>query len=44
MSKVDLEIQYPATRLGGALAARGAVLGLVVNLIHGDLPTDAKLP
>jgi hypothetical protein len=42
MSKVDLELQYPATRLGGASAVLGALLGLVVNLIHGDLPTDAE--
>jgi hypothetical protein len=43
ISKVDLELQYPATRLGGASAALSALRGLVVNLIHGDLPTDAAL-
>ena len=42
MSKVDLDVQYTAAKLGAGSAVLGALLGLVVNLLHGDLPADPE--
>jgi hypothetical protein len=42
MSKADLAVQHTAARLSGGSAIVGALLGLVVNLLHGDLPVDAE--
>jgi hypothetical protein len=42
LSKPDLEVQQTAARLGAASAVLGALLGLIVNLMHGDLPGDPE--
>ena len=42
MSNVDIDAQRMAARLGGISAVSGALLGIVVNILHGDLPADAE--
>jgi hypothetical protein len=38
----DLQVQRTSARLGAACAILGALLALVVNSVHGDLPTDPE--
>ena len=42
MSRPDRTTQPPTVQLGAASAVLGALLGLVVNLLHGDLPADPE--
>jgi hypothetical protein len=42
MSTLDLQVQRTATRLAAASAVLGALLALVVNPLHGDLPADPE--
>ena len=42
MSTPDFQVQRTAARLAAASAVLGALLALVVNPIHGDLPADPE--
>ena len=42
MSNIDLDVQHTGARLGGGCAVLGALLGFVVNVLHGDLPADPE--
>jgi hypothetical protein len=42
MPTPDLQVQRTSARLGAACAILGALLALVVNSVHGDLPTDPE--
>jgi hypothetical protein len=42
MSTPDLQVQRAAARLAAASAVLGALLALVVNPLHGDLPADPE--
>jgi hypothetical protein len=42
MSTPNLNSERPIRMLGAASAVLGALLGLVVNVLHGDLPADPE--
>jgi hypothetical protein len=42
MSTPDLQLQRAQARLGAASGIAGALLALIVNPLHGDLPTDPR--
>jgi hypothetical protein len=42
MSTPDLQLQRAQARLGAASGIAGALLALIVNPLHGDLPTDPQ--
>ena len=42
MSTADLQLQRTQARLGAACGIAGALLALIVNPLHGDLPADPQ--